>query len=275
MAGVVVVAVIAIAVPSLALGNSSQPAKPASTAATVECPLVGAATTAPKHDPKVNSRHHRRHRHRKPLGKHGATGATGPTNGCPPPPCIVNGAVRLGTTSATGATRLPCLPIPCPAMTGSTGTSGAPGPALICRPIPCLYIPQDPHGSTGATGALCPCWIPPATGSTTATGGQIAMICRPLPCPLASTVKRAKKGVAIVACAPIPVCPLGAKAGTSASTSAASVCAPCPPEPVANAVRAVLHACPESAGGPAVSTSSQGSSVSNSQPSASSSDRAS
>jgi hypothetical protein len=260
MAGVVVVAVAVIAVPSLALGSSGTPIKQAPGATSVQCPLVGASGGSRKPDSKAESRHHRRHHrhhgHGKPLPRHGATGATGTTSGCPPP-CVAHDAHRLG---ATGRPLL-CPPLPCPAATGSTGLSRAASPALLCRPLPCLYRPQGSTGATSATGGvICPCWRPVATGSTGVTAGPISMICRPLPCPLASTVTRVKlrlgkKTTEIIACARIPVCPLGAGAGTSTSTSIATVCSPCPPEPVARGVKAVLHACPEAAGGHSVSGS--------------------
>ena len=262
MAGVVVVAVLAIAVPSLALGNSSTPAKHGRSTATIACPLAGGEAAVLKHRFSANPRgryhrrHHRRHGHVTPL-----IGATGATVHCLPP-CLfgINRSLR-GVTGATGPTA-PCPPIPCEGATGATGTTGVTGVmSPFCRPIPCIYRLWTPAGSTGATGStICrplPC-AAPATGATGSTGAlhRLVMICRPRPCPLASAVKRqSKRGVAIISCPPTPECPLNTASGTASTATVA--CPPCPPEPVAGPVRTTMHACPMSAAGTAATSGSQ------------------
>jgi hypothetical protein len=255
MAGVVVVAVAAIAVPSLALGNSSQPSKHPRPVATVLCPLAGGTAAVLKGDAKVKShRHHsRHHRHRKPL-----TGTTGPTIGCLPPPCLYNARPWTGASGATGPT-VHCPPFPCPGATGSTGTTAAAGATVFCRPIPCFYRVAGASGVSGPTSdAICrplPC-APPIAGSTGPLG-RVVMICRPLPCPLASAVRRGKAKAAIFACPPIPICPLASR-GTNVPGRAASMC-PCPPEPMAGPARTTLHACPETGAGTAAAGSDRAS----------------
>src|SRR5665213_1075571 len=161
-AGVVVVAVLAIAVPSLALGNSGQPSKHAWATATVMCQFAGDSAVVLKGDAKHTSRHHRRnghhHGHKKPL-----IGATSSTIGCLPPPCLYNADHGTGASGASGPT-LHCPPFPCPGSTGATGTTRPLGALVFCRPIPCF---SRVSGSTGASGA---------------SGASGDAICRPRPC---------------------------------------------------------------------------------------------
>jgi len=275
MAGVVVVAVLAVAVPSLALG-SSHPAgvKHGRTTTAIMCPL-GTAQIVPKADTKVNSRHrhhHRRHHgHAKPLPNVGATGPTGATVHCLPFPCIYNFGRPSGPSGPSGDTGLPCPPPPCFGASGSTGTIGVTGPSgvdFLCRPIPCIYGAEPAtgwSGTTGTTGVICPPCVTPAANA----GNAAMIICRPFPCPLGATVEQGTARAAIVACPPSPVCPpatgatdvcplpcaIAGGSGQGAPTRVAILCSPgCPPEPVAG-VRTMLHACPQLGAGASVSRS--------------------
>jgi hypothetical protein len=212
MAGVVVVACLAIAIPAMASGHPRAEAAQAQRGDAVVCPLTPTSVGIKrKHHVKLRhhrshaTHHHHRHRHRKPKVGSGGTGPTGPTITCRPIPCVYSAG---GPNVPTGVT-LPCPPIPCGGVTGVMGS---------------------PNSATGATGATS--------------------ACIPRPCPLAAGSQgTSASGVATV-CPPIPVCPLDVRGQAQNAPSGTTVMCPsppCPPLPVAGPAHtpASLHACPE------------------------------
>jgi hypothetical protein len=251
MAGVVVVAALAVAIPALASGHD-RAAVHAAAARALLCPgpsapgsrqlFFVAPTTHAKsrHGGRRAGHAHNRGAHSRgtpaircippcgwivtePAGATGRAMLTPPLTCEPRLRCVIAGADRA---------RVFCQPIPCilkHAHGNGAATGAAPrtGARLRCPTIPCP-VPslKAPSGATGAT-VLCPpvpCPLPylEPSGSTAPTTGA-TVLCPPIPCliPNAETRGQATGTTGAIACPLPPVCPL-------AGTAGASVCpAPC------------------------------------------------
>ena len=208
MAGVVVVATFAVAIPALANGHG-RTAVHAVAAPTLLCPspiAPGSTRLFVVPTTHTKSRHRGRHTAKgapaircfPPCGwiVTEPTGATGPTTLTPPLTCeprlvcVLPGADRA---------RVFCHPIPCILRSAhgggtATGSATATGARFLCTPIPCPSPPLNtPSGATGAT-VICPplpCPIPylkALRGAAPATG--VAILCRPFPCPVPNATTR-------------------------------------------------------------------------------------
>lgn len=244
MAGVVVVATFAVAIPALASGHG-RTAVHAVAAPTLLCPgPIAPGSTRLFVVPTTHTKSRRR-------GRHTSKGA--PAIGCFPPcgwivtepggatervpltppltceprlVCVLPGADRA---------RVFCHPIPCilryaRGSRSATGAATAAGARFLCTPIPCPSPSlKTPSGATGAI-VLCPplpCRISylKAPGSA-APATRVAILCRPFPCPVPNATTRgsatgATGATGAIVCPPPPLCP-------PAGTSGASACpAPC------------------------------------------------
>lgn len=224
MAGVVVVAVLAIAIPAMASGHSSVPAAlHASGKASIICPLVSDVRGGLEIHVRAvhHSRRHRRHYRKHHHGKTGLTGPIGPTGAtfCHPIPCATPDVEPWGPSGPTGTT-LYCRPLPCLyAPQGSTGTSGPwkdggsgpVGATQVCEP-PCRFYVQ-PDGPSGPSGPTIACWPVPCPLAASGSGSDTpTYICRIPPCPMPPVAASAKPR-------PLIACPQIAASTPAAGTA--------------------------------------------------------
>jgi hypothetical protein len=280
MAGVVVVAALAVAIPAFASGHDGVAAR-ATAGSALLCPvstttatsggvLVPTATTTTNAHPSARHQGRRRghsHHRAKPRKGQGtamcicgpltaepgsATGPSGATFPCPPYRCPIPLADTppTGATGPSGAT-LPCAPYRCPIplpdipLTGETGPSGAtfPCPPYRC-PMPLADTP--PTGATGPSGPTLPCPpyrcpIPYVGAPNGASGTTPAILCRPPICWLSDS------GRASICPWPCVFADGNTPIGPTGPTAACPPIPICPPEPAspAAATHSAMIACPE------------------------------
>ena len=270
VAGVVVVAALAVAIPALASGHD-RAAVQAVAARALLCPgpttpgnrqhfvVPATHTTSGRHGRRAGHAHSQEthsegtpaDRCARPCGwivtePAGATGRarlTPPLRCEPRLVCVPAGANRA---------RVFCHPIPCilsnahgnGAANGAAPTTGA---TFHCTPIPCpIASLTAPSGATGAT-VHCPplpCALPylePPTRAAPTTGATL--LCPPIPC-LISNAGTHGRATGAIACPLPPICPLAGAAsasvcpapcvyaGGSAPTGPTGTTATCPPIPI-------------------------------------------
>ena len=252
--GVVVVAMLIVAIPALANGQGRAGVRAAAGTALlcrVSTPTGAAGlvvTTTSLSTARRHARSRHRGRHKKPSKQRGKPANA--TSGVPcVPPCGPVVGDSRGATGATGcelpypcplsATASVCPPIPC-AVTQRGGQDDPAGTTPICPPIPC---PIPYIGAAGATGPTVSC-EPPCPGAAGAPVGATATTsCWPVICALGSSTQvRSATGPtgpvgppeSITSCPPIPSCP------------------PLP-RPSVTAAHEALYACPQVATSAAIS----------------------
>ena len=242
MAGVVVVAALAVAIPALASGQD-RAAVPAAAARLLLCPGPTAPGGRQLFFVAPTTHTKSRHPSRRPVQADAHFKVT-PAIRCVPPcgwivtePAGATGRARL-TPPLTCEPRLVCVlagadrarvfchQIPCirsyarghGRATGAAPTTGA---IFLCTPIPCpipsLKAPSDATGATVLCPPLpCPLPYPEASGSAAPAAG-VTLLCRPIPCPIpnAGTQGGSTGKTGAIACPVPPICPLAGSAGAS------------------------------------------------------------